>query len=31
MGPNTMKKLKEVGVNDNIVDKLGKFLASLFK
>lgn len=31
MGPNTMKKLKEVGINDNIVDKLGKFLASLFK
>jgi peptidoglycan hydrolase-like protein with peptidoglycan-binding domain len=31
MGPKTMAKLKEVGINEDIIDKLVKFFSGMFK
>jgi peptidoglycan hydrolase-like protein with peptidoglycan-binding domain len=31
MGPNTMNKLKSVGINEDIIDKLVKFFSGMFK
>jgi peptidoglycan hydrolase-like protein with peptidoglycan-binding domain len=31
MGPNTMSKLKSVGINEDIIDKLVKFFSGMFK
>jgi murein L,D-transpeptidase YcbB/YkuD len=31
MGPNTMSKLKSLGINQNIIEKIGTAIANLFK
>lgn len=31
MGPNTMAKLKSLGINQNIIEKIGSAIANLFK
>jgi peptidoglycan hydrolase-like protein with peptidoglycan-binding domain len=31
MGPNTMSKLKSLGINQNIIEKIGSAIADLFK
>jgi peptidoglycan hydrolase-like protein with peptidoglycan-binding domain len=31
MGPNTMAKLKSLGINQNIIEKIGSSIANLFK
>jgi peptidoglycan hydrolase-like protein with peptidoglycan-binding domain len=31
MGPNTMAKLKSLGINQNIIEKIGSAIADLFK
>jgi hypothetical protein len=31
MGPKTMSKLQSLGINQNIISKIGSAIASLFK